>query len=292
MGLDESLNERNGSESSGSESDTSSSESSNAVGEDSDDVPSRLHKAKKNSDSTTVESTYRPRMGSITAFNQYYGSAPPPLREPSPETAVRRLSNRDGVGSAPVLSRSSSKTLGLNSNGTKKKKRPSRDFRDEADTSSAIDDESGTDSEVIRTSQKDGALPTLSRQSLSMPTGTHIPGLDAIRQADGTASDSPQGPTSTRNFNNGTIHASLPASPVPAFSPSRASSPIPLTLGGPADPRAYSAVTGLRDINSFVIQGEAGKGAYGLVRRVREKGADGRPTGVSPNLQSGHKSRR
>lgn len=291
MGLDESLNERNGSESSGSESDTSSSESSNAV-EDSDDVPSRLHKVKKNSESTTVDSAYRPRMGSITAFNQYYGSAPPPFRETSPETPVRRLSNRDGDGSAPVLSRSSSKTLGLNSNGTKKKKRAPRKSRDEADTSSAIDDESSTDSEIIRTSQKDGALPTLSRQSLSMPTGAHIPGLDAIRQADATASDSTQGLTSTRNYTNATIHASLPASPVPAFSPSRASSPIPLTLGGPADPRAYSAVTGLRDINSFIVQGEAGKGAYGLVRRVREKGADGRPTGVRPNFQLSHKSRR
>lgn len=48
---------------------------------------------------------------------------------------------------------------------------------------------------------------------------------------------------------------------------------------GPVDPRVYSAMTGRRNIDSFVIEGEAGKGAYGLVRRAREKGPDGLPTG-------------
>lgn len=50
---------------------------------------------------------------------------------------------------------------------------------------------------------------------------------------------------------------------------------------GPVDPRTYSAVTGLRDIDAFVCEdGEAGKGAYGSVRRAREKGPDGQPIGV------------
>ncbi|TNY17533.1 kinase-like domain-containing protein, partial [Rhodotorula diobovata] len=49
---------------------------------------------------------------------------------------------------------------------------------------------------------------------------------------------------------------------------------------GPVDPRTYSAVTGLRDIDAFVCEdGEAGKGAYGSVRRAREKGPDGQPIG-------------
>lgn len=51
---------------------------------------------------------------------------------------------------------------------------------------------------------------------------------------------------------------------------------------GPVDPRTYSAITGLRDIRSFVCeQDEAGKGAYGSVRRARERGPDGKPIGVS-----------
>ncbi|GAA6021522.1 hypothetical protein JCM11491_006469 [Sporobolomyces phaffii] len=49
---------------------------------------------------------------------------------------------------------------------------------------------------------------------------------------------------------------------------------------GPVDPRTYSAVTGLRDISSFIVdQEEAGKGAYGSVRRAREKGPRGQPIG-------------
>ncbi|GAA5969303.1 hypothetical protein JCM8115_006756 [Rhodotorula mucilaginosa] len=49
---------------------------------------------------------------------------------------------------------------------------------------------------------------------------------------------------------------------------------------GPVDPRTYSAITGLRDIRSFVCeQDEAGKGAYGSVRRARERGPDGKPIG-------------
>ncbi|GAA5945397.1 hypothetical protein JCM3775_003882 [Rhodotorula graminis] len=49
---------------------------------------------------------------------------------------------------------------------------------------------------------------------------------------------------------------------------------------GPVDPRTYSAVTGLRDIEAFMCEdGEAGKGAYGSVRRAREKGPDGKPIG-------------
>ncbi|BGP52449.1 hypothetical protein JCM8202_002317 [Rhodotorula sphaerocarpa] len=49
---------------------------------------------------------------------------------------------------------------------------------------------------------------------------------------------------------------------------------------GPVDPRTYSAVTGLRDIRSFVCEEEeAGKGAYGSVRRARERGPDGKPVG-------------
>ncbi|GAA5954123.1 hypothetical protein JCM21900_002895 [Sporobolomyces salmonicolor] len=49
---------------------------------------------------------------------------------------------------------------------------------------------------------------------------------------------------------------------------------------GPVDPRTYSAVTGLRDIGSFVVDAqEAGKGAYGSVRRARERGSDGKAVG-------------
>jgi hypothetical protein len=62
---------------------------------------------------------------------------------------------------------------------------------------------------------------------------------------------------------------------------SRANSPVPLDAIGPLDPRRYSACSGARTIDSFVIEADAGKGAYGLVKRAREKGPDGKPVGVS-----------
>ncbi|BGP12113.1 serine/threonine protein kinase [Rhodosporidiobolus nylandii] len=87
-----------------------------------------------------------------------------------------------------------------------------------------------------------------------------------------------------------TAPVSLP--PTPAGPPASSSSaspssaaPAPVDLDwtkplGPVDPRTYSAVTGLRDLGSFVIEGEeAGKGAYGSVRRAREKGPDGKAKG-------------
>lgn len=53
---------------------------------------------------------------------------------------------------------------------------------------------------------------------------------------------------------------------------------------GPVDPRTYSAVTGLRDVRSFVVEDgegeEQGRGAYGSVRRARERGRDGKAVGV------------
>ncbi|KDE06926.1 CAMK/CAMKL/PASK protein kinase [Microbotryum lychnidis-dioicae p1A1 Lamole] len=48
---------------------------------------------------------------------------------------------------------------------------------------------------------------------------------------------------------------------------------------GAIDPRSYSAVTGRRSIDSFVIESEAGRGAYGTVQKAREKGPDGEPIG-------------
>lgn len=47
----------------------------------------------------------------------------------------------------------------------------------------------------------------------------------------------------------------------------------------PIDPRSYSAVTGHRTIHSFAIEGDAGSGAYGIVKRARERalGPDGPP---------------
>ncbi|KAM0791994.1 hypothetical protein ACM66B_007106 [Microbotryomycetes sp. NB124-2] len=66
--------------------------------------------------------------------------------------------------------------------------------------------------------------------------------------------------------------------------PSPVSPPSPVQFDrvtnlGPIDPRAYSFVTGKRNINSFVIEGEAGKGGYGSVVKAREKGPDGAPVG-------------
>ncbi|KAI7964359.1 hypothetical protein MJO29_004786 [Puccinia striiformis f. sp. tritici] len=45
------------------------------------------------------------------------------------------------------------------------------------------------------------------------------------------------------------------------------------------DPRSYSAMTGHRNLDSFIIHSSAGSGAYGIVKHAQEKGADGLPTG-------------
>ncbi|WAQ82654.1 hypothetical protein PtA15_3A17 [Puccinia triticina] len=45
------------------------------------------------------------------------------------------------------------------------------------------------------------------------------------------------------------------------------------------DPRSYSAITGHRNLDSFVIHSSAGSGAYGIVKHAQEKGADGQPVG-------------
>lgn len=45
------------------------------------------------------------------------------------------------------------------------------------------------------------------------------------------------------------------------------------------DPRSYSAMTGHRNLDSFVIHSSAGSGAYGIVKHAQEKGADGKPVG-------------
>lgn len=138
-----------------------------------------------------------------------------------------------------------------------------------------------------RLSQRDsGIVPTLSRNSLSAATGATNLSTSAGHAAgdvstSGAHASTPMGDQAM--LANGTYvnTSSLPFgnSPNLPFSPSRASSPIPLALAGPIDSRAYSAVTGMRTVNSFIVQGEAGKGAYGLVRKVRERGADGQATG-------------
>lgn len=70
----------------------------------------------------------------------------------------------------------------------------------------------------------------------------------------------------------------LPPTPLTDDGPRIA--PLDYTDGvGPIDPRCYSAITGARSISDFVIEGEQGSGAYGTVRRARERGPDGQPTG-------------
>ncbi|SCV67935.1 BQ2448_56 [Microbotryum intermedium] len=100
--------------------------------------------------------------------------------------------------------------------------------------------------------------PNLSRGSLSTPTGTPsiwTPSRNETDPFDATTNDS--------------IRAKR--QDVAPLDPSH-------SLGA-IDPRCYSAVTGRRSINSFVIESEAGRGAYGTVQKAREKGPDGEPTG-------------
>jgi hypothetical protein len=301
LGLHESLNERSDSDSSGSDSDTDSSGSraGDAKKEAPASPPLRQPQARKPSTSALFmeedddeadmpnNATVRPRLGSITTFNQYYGSVPPASAQDKNVRDAGSL-HRDGTSSLPSLSRSASGNIKRSP-----KKRELREIFDDSDRDRDVSDTSAsaigdlTDSEVDlkRVSQRD-SLPTLSRQSLSVPSGTTIPGyLTPEREGnekDEVASNQEIQDQLQRNgAENNSAMSSLDSSPIPPFSPSRPSSPVPLSALGPVDPRAYSAVTGLRSVRSFAVQAEAGKGAYGLVRKVKEVNPEGKPFGVS-----------
>ncbi|SCZ91304.1 BZ3500_MvSof-1268-A1-R1_Chr1-2g01321 [Microbotryum saponariae] len=100
--------------------------------------------------------------------------------------------------------------------------------------------------------------PNLSRGSLSTPMGT-----PSIWTPNRNETDPFDAPT------NDSTRAKQPeAAPLD-----------PSHSLGAIDPRCYSAVTGRRSIESFVIESEAGRGAYGTVQKAREKGPDGEPIG-------------
>ncbi|KAK4701119.1 hypothetical protein P7C70_g5117, partial [Phenoliferia sp. Uapishka_3] len=116
----------------------------------------------------------------------------------------------------------------------------------------------------------DGQIrPNLSRGSLSSTTGTPNAGTPATTRTTPFFDNIGEGQVSQPDTENG-----RPSSPVKVDLD-------PVNCLGPVDPSKYSAVTGLRTINDFVVMGEAGKGAYGTVRKAREKGPDGLPTGPS-----------
>ena len=113
--------------------------------------------------------------------------------------------------------------------------------------------------------------PNLSRGSLSSTTGT------------------PKG----ASYASTTVERLNPfeeeAAAIVASPPPRPPSPVRFERMhnlGPVDPRKYSAVTGLRNIGSFAVQGEAGKGAYGTVQKARELDAQGQPFGVGRVVQT------
>ncbi|KAH8920898.1 kinase-like protein [Atractiella rhizophila] len=139
-------------------------------------------------------------------------------------------------------------------------------------------------------------LPSLSAASLTsskqMDPTSVFSGLSRNTSLTKRALPSSPGVTERKGVTSTTVGFS-PA-PTPSFSSSpamsRASSAVPLPTSTaakiplvdsrqPIDPQMYSAVTGARSVDDFILEGEAGKGAYGLVRRGREKGIDGEPVG-------------
>lgn len=225
--------------------------------------------------SPAVDQTPRPRMGSIQAVNQYYGSLPP--REGSWMTRSH---------TSPELSRSAS--------ARKSRYDDISDISGEGDYSrDKDDDEPSYDAEAYFRRKTSNAVPTLSRGSLSAHTGSPFPGAAPPAPAEikkaltaHIIQDSLDStPVKSRDFTrtvSTTRDTSLAPSPNPQLPVlmSRSQSPVPLSTTGPMDPRHYSAVTGIRNIDTFAVVSEAGKGAYGLVRKVREIGDDGYPTGV------------
>ncbi|GAA5895702.1 hypothetical protein JCM5296_007396 [Sporobolomyces johnsonii] len=136
-------------------------------------------------------------------------------------------------------------------------------------------------------------LPPNAFKSLEQGEGSSPAAAEELPKLNHGGSGTPQS-TATTPFDRdpfATLSTSLPSTaetpeePALSHSPPLAAVGKPVDLDwtkplGPVDPRTYSAVTGLRDIGSFVVEGEeAGKGAYGSVRRARERGPDGKAVG-------------
>jgi hypothetical protein len=228
-----------------------------------------------------------------------------PLKRSS-HSGITRVASTDGGPHSTATSLAKSPKL-RHGDGRERERRRKRDsaggHSGDISTTSETDESLDLDLEMERrmSQRSSGSIPTLSRQSLSATTGTPTPGnghggSGTPIPSQASASLQPMDAATMRLANGVSVAAApsplTPSSPAPApsntsspliapQSSSRASSPLPLTAIGPIDPRAYSAVTGMRTVDSFVVQGEAGKGAYGLVRRVREKGPDGKAVGVS-----------
>ena len=276
MGLNESLNDRDSGSSSGSDSDDESDGSMNGQG--------RHHHQTDTEDTkdgyleSNQDITPRPRLGSIQRIAPYGRND----RTPSYQSSFSRASHGgQGNLTSPSMSKSP-RTRNIHDLDNDM----SSDFGG-GETDESLDLEA--DMERRLSARNSGQVPTLSRNSLSATTGTPTPQAHQPGYASTSGAHASTPMAENENVltlaNGVTVKASsLPfgQSPNLPFSPSRASSPVPLAMIGPIDPRAYSAVTGLRTVNDFVVQGEAGKGAYGLVRKVREKGADGKAVG--PNL--------
>lgn len=243
-----------------------------------------------------VDLTPRPRLGSIQAVNQFYGAVPPReylLGGMSRSHTSPELSRTASLKGKRILEQEGDTSFDSDSRGGHGKR---------SDTEEELeDDEDG--SGVLAKRRAGNALPTLSRQSLSAPTGSPGPaGRAAPSPAEVTAAirselhpNASRGPKSqdyTRTVSSIDSSTANSMSPSPlqyqagSLSSNRPLSPLPLTQPGPIDPRRYSAVTGARDIDSFAVVSEAGRGAYGLVRKVREISEDGYPVGVSPDLST------
>lgn len=263
--MTESLNDRDGSgSSSGSQSDEDSDGSGGRKGRY--DHQTDTEDAKDDVSGGGVDDVPRTRVGSIhriTPYGRSSHSSSVPTFQSSFSKASHGAGSTRQPGSGMTKSPRARNIRDLDN-----------DFgSDYGETDESLDLEADMER---RLSQRDsGQVPTLSRQSLSAPTGTPIPHAPGNVSASGAHASTPLGDQVV--LANGT---SVSASSLPfAGSPSRSTSPIPLALIGPIDSRAYSAVTGLRTVRDFVVQGEAGKGAYGLVRKVRERGPEGRATG-------------
>ncbi|KAK4046648.1 serine/threonine protein kinase [Microbotryomycetes sp. JL201] len=121
---------------------------------------------------------------------------------------------------------------------------------------------------------------TSSLHTEPLPQGTFVP---AHRPQLSESSIRPTLARGSLTSTTGRLHTeSSPEIEKPPPSPVSPPSPVQfdrVTNLGPIDPRAYSFITGKRNIDSFVIEGEAGKGGYGSVVKAREKGSDGKPVG-------------
>lgn len=237
----------------------------NASGSETD--TSSVRSAGEDEQHNDAEIEWRPksiRTSSISSVNKFYGAIPP-------SQSVQHANNSKDSFTHPRANRMRISELQSD------------------ESSDAGDDESDNAQPHIsqRSARGSVVIPTLSRGSVTSGGARHSISSSASALSSITSPESVHQRRQSKQISSdidGGGHtpstASLPKKGVVSQMPA-----IPLDSFGPVDAHAYSAITGARNIHSFTVEREAGKGAYGLVRKVREIDESGHAIGADLMLK-------